>query len=41
MMYVASQIAILLVVAALFGFAVGWFARARAKQSKPSRRRFR
>jgi hypothetical protein len=39
MMYVASQIAVLLLFAALFGFVVGWFARARAKQQAPTRRR--
>jgi hypothetical protein len=41
MMYVASQIAVLLLLAALFGFTVGWFAHARAKQPKPTKRRIR
>ncbi len=41
MTFVASQIAIWLVVSALFGFAVGWLARGRGKESTPKRRKLR
>jgi len=41
MSYVASQIVIWIVVAALFGFAVGWMARSRRGSTvKKKRRRF-
>lgn len=40
MMYVASQIAVWMIAAALFGFAVGWSARARKGRSAKGRRRF-
>lgn len=41
MTFVASQIAIWLVVSALFGFAVGWLARGRGKAPAPERRKLR
>lgn len=41
MMFVASQITIWVVIAALFGFAVGWLARGRTGMAVRKRRRWR
>jgi hypothetical protein len=40
MSYVASQIAIWIVLSVLFGFAVGWLARSRRDAPVRKRRRF-
>ncbi len=41
MLFVASQIAIWIVVSTLFGFLVGWIARGRRVSGRSKRRRFR
>ncbi len=40
MSYVASQILLFIIVAVVFGFAVGWTARARRGVPRKGRRRF-
>ena len=39
--YVASQIAIWIVIAVIFGFTIGWLARGRSKGSRSPRRKGR
>ena len=41
MTLLASQIAVWLVVSALFGFAVGWLARGRGRAAAPARSKVR
>ena len=40
MLYVASQIVLWIMIAALFGFAIGWLIRGRRGMRRQSKRRF-